>query len=487
MALTPEQIAEIQRLKALMQPAANEAQRKAQAQWNAEQMAKQQGKAKGGSAHDKALKVFMKGTKAKERLYHGTGNLEGLTSFDPALTGKGTDQLGSGFYLSNDPEEASGYAGKFHAHTGQENPSPGVIPAHVAIRNPIKIGKKGMSLNDARINLSHDQVKQIMEYVPDLRHPERSPLYNHVDTSRGVTPQMINDIAKLYTGNALHALENDLFYDNPTAYRTALNKVLGYDGVVKDFGNGRKHYVAWFPNQIKSAIGNRGTYDPNDPDITKAKGGQVSQDAMQLALLNKGGGLSKFLKDSKEKRKLYHATFANVRRFDSNAPKQTDQDTGAHFFTPDIDFANQHIGTKGHHEPLDQMHYNKGANIMPVVVHTKNPWDYENPSHVDALHAGLVNHPYIGAQFAPEKHRLASGDWSIIEDPAVQEVIKKMGHDAFYTEEGGVKNIGIYNRRHIKSLHGNRGTYDRRSSDITKAKGGSVTHAHHLEIEERPL
>ena len=29
------------------------------------------------------------------------------------------------------------------------------------------------------------------------------------------------------------------------------------------------------PHQIKSAIGNRGTYDPKDPDITKAKGGRI--------------------------------------------------------------------------------------------------------------------------------------------------------------------------------------------------------------------
>jgi hypothetical protein len=201
----------------------------------------------------------------------------------------------------------------------------------------------------------------------------------------------------------------------------------------------------------------------------------------------KKGGLSRFLKGSKETKKLYHATYADIRKFDPNAPKQTDQDTGAHFFTPSIDFANQHVATHGYHEPLDQPHYGSGSNIMPVVVHTKNPWDYENPKHVDALHAGLEAHPHIGKEFAPPKHRLASGDWSIIEDPAVQETIKKLGHDAFYAEEGGVKNIGIYNRRNVKSIHGNRGTYDRRSSDITKARGGRVTHAHHLEIEERPL
>jgi hypothetical protein len=32
-------------------------------------------------------------------------------------------------------------------------------------------------------------------------------------------------------------------------------------------------YIVFDPTQIKSAIGNRGTYDPNDPDIRKARGG----------------------------------------------------------------------------------------------------------------------------------------------------------------------------------------------------------------------
>ena len=246
--------------------------------------------AEGGSTTDiDAMKLalmnkakFMKGSKAPERLYHGTGNLESLHSFDPAMTGKGLDQLGSGFYFASDPQEASGYA--MHAHNAPSrqgegkiggSSSPGVVAAHVNIQKPIRIGKNGMSLNDANVNLTHDQIKRIMGHAPNINHPDESPLGNHVDTSRGVTPQMIHDIAKLYTGNNLHALENDIFPDESTAYRNALHQVTGYDGVIKDFGNGRKHYVAWFPNQIKSAIGNKGGYDPANPDITMAKGGTV--------------------------------------------------------------------------------------------------------------------------------------------------------------------------------------------------------------------
>jgi len=228
----------------------------------------------------KALTQFRKGTKVKERVYHGTSNLEGLASFDPKLTGKGADQLGSGFYFTTHPDEASGYA-SMPEHPSYPKPgsgtSPGVVAAHLAIRKPIKIGPKGSSLMDASVNLSPDEVRRIMEHAPNIRHPEESPLNDHFDTSQGVTPRMISDVAKLYAGKGtLHMLENDMFRGDPTSYRHALRNVLGYDGVMKDFGDGRKHYVAWFPEQVKSAIGNRGTYDPTNPDITMAQGGAVN-------------------------------------------------------------------------------------------------------------------------------------------------------------------------------------------------------------------
>ena len=35
------------------------------------------------------------------------------------------------------------------------------------------------------------------------------------------------------------------------------------------------HYMVFHPHQIKSATGNRGTFDPKNPDITKARGGEV--------------------------------------------------------------------------------------------------------------------------------------------------------------------------------------------------------------------
>jgi hypothetical protein len=64
----------------------------------------------------------------------------------------------------------------------------------------------------------------------------------------------------------------------------------GYDSIIfaDPLKTGQGHEVMMFePNRIKSAIGNRGTYDIEEADINKAKGGQVSKDAMWIALQNK--------------------------------------------------------------------------------------------------------------------------------------------------------------------------------------------------------
>lgn len=66
----------------------------------------------------------------------------------------------------------------------------------------------------------------------------------------------------------------------------------GFDGIIQDayneFGQGREigqpmegidygdlHYIVFEPTHIKSAIGNSGKYDPNNPDIIMRKGGEI--------------------------------------------------------------------------------------------------------------------------------------------------------------------------------------------------------------------
>ena len=62
----------------------------------------------------------------------------------------------------------------------------------------------------------------------------------------------------------------------------------GYDSIIHadPYGNrgGEQEIIMFEPNKIKSAIGNRGTYDIEDADITKASGGSVNLDAMYMAV-----------------------------------------------------------------------------------------------------------------------------------------------------------------------------------------------------------
>jgi hypothetical protein len=107
-----------------------------------------------------------------------------------------------------------------------------------------------------------------------------------------------------------------------------------------------------------------------------------------------------------------------------------------------------------------------GPNIMPVHVRTEKPFDPAVAAHLEELRAINPNLPF------DEIMRT-----SVLEDPAVQEAIKQAGFDAFYTTEGGHRNLGIFDPRRIKSALGNRGTYDIREPDITKKDGGIVDKA----------
>jgi len=68
---------------------------------------------------------------------------------------------------------------------------------------------------------------------------------------------VINDAAPAYAGfqsvlRGLNNLSNDFFLGEIRAFNDAVQKVLGYDGVIHRLVD-RKHYflVAWFPEQIK--------------------------------------------------------------------------------------------------------------------------------------------------------------------------------------------------------------------------------------------
>jgi hypothetical protein len=146
-------------------------------------------------------------------VYHGTtGDID---HFNAAKIGK-TDPgyLGKGFYFGS-KGDANVYAGKYMASEGGN-----VVPVYLSLQNPLQL------------QASFEGRREVDREVT-VRHALRLP--------RGATADQVTQTAK----------------------------AAGHDGVTYDRG-GEKEFVAFDPHQIKSAIGNRGTFDPNDSRITEA-------------------------------------------------------------------------------------------------------------------------------------------------------------------------------------------------------------------------
>jgi len=205
-----------------------------------------------------------------------------------------------------------------------------------------------------------------------------------------------------------------------------------------------------------------------------------------LPLAERDANLAKFLEPSKDKRKLYHGSSADISQFkthrtleNENKPFdptnffQEKNGRDAIFLTPDSNFAN------------DWVHGKENASVYPVHAQVKNPFDYDNPEHLEAAKqvysqlyplrkdptSNLMNEIFRRA-INDLSDKNMRGNWATIEDPRFQKVLNKLGHDSFYVNENNVKNLGLYDPKKIKSAIGNRGTYDTSVRDVTKAKGG---------------
>jgi hypothetical protein len=184
----------------------------------------------------KGLDAFLKDSKIKERLYHATP--ANFKEFKPG--GKDPTMSGKAIWMSMDPERQPA-AHNIHNYFGKEPYKEGVhvMPLHVQAKNPMVLDDKTM------IEWAREAFAGGSKEFPEL-----------------LTPEWIDAVRKE-----------------------------GYDSIhfADPYDHGDPHEVIMFePHKIKSAIGNRGTYDTTKKDITKASGGEVSVDQMRHELVMKG-------------------------------------------------------------------------------------------------------------------------------------------------------------------------------------------------------
>jgi len=117
-----------------------------------------------------------------------------------------------------------------------------------------------------------------------------------------------------------------------------------------------------------------------------------------------------------------------------------------------------------------------GPHIMPLYVRAEKPFDYENPADVKAVldEMNKLTDSY-GLPVGRSYGGIKVGNWELIESKPVQDVIKKLGYDSFYVQEGGNKNLAVYDSKQLKSATGNVGAYGERPVTEAEAKPLGMT------------
>ena len=179
-------------------------------------------------------------------VYHGTPN-GGFTAFEKAGL-RDTGWFGEGFNFSEDKATADAfrYTTSFRK-TGRAK----TYAVHLAIQNPLRIG----DIDTAFVE------KAIAELQSRRARFGREPLA----TERVESDLRAPMLAAIKNKNEiLIAKEFRDSFGDITNYA----KAMGYDGIYSKAEGGT--WVAFNPTQIKSATGNRGTYDPEDPTLMHA-------------------------------------------------------------------------------------------------------------------------------------------------------------------------------------------------------------------------
>jgi hypothetical protein len=126
--------------------------------------------------------------------------------------------------------------------------------------------------------------------------------------------------------------------------------------------------------------------------------------------------------------------------------------------------------------------YGESPRIIPAHVSAKNPFDFRNPDHIDALQGALTKNFknwFSGAMYSPQTaiNWMRGGDFGLLENDNVRSWMKRRGHDSYFVTEGEGKplNLAVFKPEQVKSAISNQGTFDPNDPDITKAEGGAAT------------
>jgi hypothetical protein len=212
---------------------------------------------------DANLAKFLEPSKVQQRLYHGTGQGDISAFKSPPrkkvppgyMWGqKGDETYNRGVFLSPNPEMANHFAKRGTKLAEDDAGQYAVYPVRAQIERPFDYENP-----EHREMLAQFFQKQYDDWHKANPEAKRMPDVN----MEYLLDKPDMNFQAIESPEMLHAIEK-----------------LGFDSFYTSEGKA-KNIGVFDPRKIKSDIGNRGTYDINEPDLSKAHGG--------IAYMDKGG------------------------------------------------------------------------------------------------------------------------------------------------------------------------------------------------------
>lgn len=398
------------------------------------------------------------------KVYHGTARAFDQFSLDHPANGGMLDD-GIGHFFTDSPGEAEYFARNQLGRMAGRNPDPErMAQIHTLIKNTVADIENTYEDPDLR-DRTLAQFKQSYGIETDPIYQSNAkivPAYVAIKRPKVFATQTEYFDAIEESGRRLENAYNEYDeYGDPAFRQTETRPVgkefrqallrQGYDGIIirnsvmytdEDTGEktGGQWFIAFNPKQVKSAIGNKGTFRKGGKKFTESfgllrefndchnppgpGGGQFCGDGGDTFKAWFSG--SKIVDDSGKPLRVYHGTTTDFDEFSLDAYEDvvnTDVDAGAGYF-----FAERpNEAAYFTQEPTDLMGsrsdtYQAGANLRAAYLAIKKPMVYETQR---AFRAALNDVPYNreGDGFALRKALRAKGyDGIVIEDSQLEGV-----------------------------------------------------------------
>jgi len=444
---------------------------------------------------------FRSGEPVVVEALHGTTNSD-LTEFKRSRANIESD-MGAGFYASNTPEDvAANYAStegpdltlrveqlaerleqdeefegdmdaaRAEARQRLSQGSPNTMKLYMRFKNPVVLGD-----NETYLDYSESYNEETDEYG----EPE-GKLVDFVEALRDIAPNFnvsdreiesaigkifeeaqgdslkVSDIHDIIKREMVDAFDDAGGSASTEVFRRALSSI-GFDGVIdttvnSKFGRGRNragmkgmnegtiHFIAFEPEQIKSATGNVGTYDPTNPDLRyQRERDEAPKTGPGTPAFDRWFGDSKVVGVDGNPMVMYTGTSKDIDFSKFKIPKNGAWFTNSPESASSYALENDSMDIKTE-DYRTFTKVNTASRVMPVYLQIKNPY--------------MLTAEEQEALFKADNYKRTQG--------VIFERAKAKGFDGVDFGDGVW--VVIKEPTQIKSAIGNVGTYDPKKADI---------------------